>query len=148
MGIPIFLAGDERLAGPWSSFMLHRPKATIGGETQLDASALQRLIVSLKGAGHPDVPALRKVLEKLEADEARTTAIYADRTPLHAVEVSALKAPETVLDAEEAVTKGIAHRVEAFELPSGHSLVSCGSPNLSLTVTTPPRRATTTSTAL
>ncbi len=140
MGVGIYLAGDERVAGPYSSFLLHRPTWTVG-ETPLDADELKRLIAPLEQTEHPDVPELKERLDKLEADEARTAAIYQDRTPLGLDEVRGLKDRATILSADEAVATGIVHRVEPFQLPSAHSLVACGNPGLTFggVVTTVPQ---------
>jgi ATP-dependent Clp protease, protease subunit len=105
MGIPIFLAGDERLAGPECEFHLHRACFTAEAGKQFD------------------IPLLKARLAMLEADEQRTRAIYEDRTPLTGDEVEALKAAETSMGAHEAAGHRIVHEVKAFAVPPGVSLV-------------------------
>ena len=110
MGVPIYLAGEERLAGPQCQFLLHRAAFT--------AEAGKRF----------DIPLLRERLAGLEADEQRTRGIYEDRTSLTRTEIESLKDAETVMGAQEAVGHGIAHRVRPFVIPPGQSLVPIGQP--------------------
>jgi ATP-dependent Clp protease, protease subunit len=110
MGIPIYLAGEERLAGPQCEFLLHRPTFT-----------------ALPGKEF-DIPLLRERIAMLEADEQRTRAIYEDRTPLTSAEIDALKDAGTTMGAHEAVGHGIAHSVKPFAIPPGHSLIMIGQP--------------------
>jgi ATP-dependent Clp protease, protease subunit len=108
MGIPIFLAGDERRAGPECEFLLHRAAFTAEAGKQFD------------------IPLLKERLAMLEADEQRTRAIYEDRTSLTGEQVEALKAAETSMGAHEAAGHGIVHQVTAFAVPPGVSLVMIG----------------------
>jgi ATP-dependent protease ClpP protease subunit len=108
MGVPIFLAGEERLAGPECEFLLHRATFT-----------------ALAGKEF-DIPLLKERLAMLEADEQRTRAIYEDRTPLSGAEVEALKAAETSMGAQEAAGHGIVHEVKPFAVPPGVSMVMVG----------------------
>lgn len=108
MGIPIYLAGEERLAGPQCEFLLHRPSFTAVAGKEFD------------------VPLLRERIAMLEANEQRTRAIYEDRTPLTGTEIDALKDSKTVMGAHEAVGHGIAHNVKPFEIPPGQSLIMIG----------------------
>jgi ATP-dependent protease ClpP protease subunit len=110
MGIPLYLAGEVRRAGPQCQFSFHRPSITVEAEQALD------------------VPALDELRAALEADEQRTRTVYEDRTPLAGAEIDALKATEAVLGAEEAVGHGIAHEVQPFALPPGQGLVMVGQP--------------------
>lgn len=108
MGVPIFLAGEERLAGPECEFLLHRATFTAQAGKEFD------------------IPLLEARLAMLEADEQRTRAIYEDRTPLTGPQVEALKAADTSMGAQEAMGHGIVHEVKAFELPPGVSMVMVG----------------------
>ncbi len=110
MGVPIYLAGEERLAGPQCQFLLHR--------AAFIAEAGKRF----------DIPLLRERLAGLEADEQRTRSIYEDRTSLTRPEIESLKDAETVMGAQEAVGHGIAHAVKRFVIPPGQSLVPIGQP--------------------
>jgi ATP-dependent protease ClpP protease subunit len=110
MGIPLYLAGEIRRAGPQCQFSFHRPAITVAAEQALD------------------VPTLNALRAALETDEQRTRTVYEDRTPLSGAEIDALKETEAVLGAEEAVGHGIAHEVEPFALPPGQSLVVLGKP--------------------
>jgi ATP-dependent protease ClpP protease subunit len=110
MGIPLYLAGEIRRAGPLCRFSFHRPAITVTAEQALD------------------VPTLNALKAALETDEQRTRTVYKDRTPLTGAEIDALKETEAVLGAEEAIGHGIAHEVEPFAIPSGRSLVVLGRP--------------------
>jgi ATP-dependent Clp protease protease subunit len=88
MGVPIYLAAEERLAGPHCQFLLHRAAFT--------AEAGKRF----------DLPLLRERIASLEADEQRTRAVYEDQTSLTRSEIESLKDAETVLGAHEAVGYG------------------------------------------
>jgi ATP-dependent protease ClpP protease subunit len=110
VGIPIYLAGDVRLAGPYCRFLMHRPSLTVQSNTALDT------------------PALRELTARLEAYEKRTRAVYEDRTVLPTQSIDALKGASAEIGAREAIAMGIAHRVESLVIPPGYGLHIVGDP--------------------
>lgn len=110
MGIPIYLAGNERLAGPQCQFLLHRASFTAEGGKRFD------------------IPLLNERIAMLEANEQRTRAVYEERTSLTRAEIESLKGAETAMGAHEAVGHGIAHAVKPFVIPPNQALVPIGQP--------------------
>jgi ATP-dependent Clp protease protease subunit len=110
MGVPIYLAGEERLAGPACEFLLHRATFTAQEGKEFD------------------IPLLEERLAMLEANEQRTRSVYEDRTPLTGAQVDALKAADTAMGAHEAMGHGIVHEIRPFEVPPGVSMVMIGQP--------------------
>ncbi len=110
MGVSIYMAGEERLAGPQCQFLLH--PATFTAE-----------------AGKVfDVKLLRERIAMLEADDQRERAILESRTTLTSPEIQALVDAGTKMGAEEAVGCGITHAVAPFVIPPGQSLTMIGDP--------------------
>lgn len=108
IGIVIYLAGDERIAGPRCRFQMHRPTVKFSEEADLD------------------IPSLQAQISGLEAHEARVRAVYEDRTHLDRTEIDNLRGSSANLGAGEAVSHGIAHAVSPYTVPSGHTLKEIG----------------------
>ncbi len=114
MGIPIFLAGDTRVAEPQSLFALHRPGVEVEG--------IYRNAPELRAFG------LYEEAETVELAEQKTRMVYQERTPLTQATIDALKAANSKLGAHEAVLRGIAHQIGWMPRPQGQSLVRLDQP--------------------
>jgi len=99
IGVALYLAGEERLACPGSTFVLH-------GVT-FEAYAGQLF----------DAAGLRERRESVLADEAKINAILGERTSLDAERLQRVAESEQTMGAEQAVEDGVAHRIEEIEIP-------------------------------
>jgi len=98
MGMAIYLAGDERIVGPQATFMLH-PSAN-----RFQAGELVGVV------------ALRQIISNLEASDAREASILEDRTSMSTDDAKAMVEATTVLNADQAVSVGVAHEIKLLEI--------------------------------
>jgi ATP-dependent protease ClpP protease subunit len=98
MGIAVYLAGDERRTGPQATFLLH-PAAHI----------------CQAGEQHP-VSSLRQIITNLEASDARERSILEERASMQPDQAKALVETTTMLNAEQAVSDGLAHEIRMLEV--------------------------------
>lgn len=106
IGVPVYLAGEERLTCSHSSFMLH------GATNEVPAG-------QAFGAKW-----FREQHDSLLSGEGRTNAILAERTKLTDAELAERSETEQTMDANAAVDCGIAHRVENVDIPEGAFVVT------------------------
>jgi Protease subunit of ATP-dependent Clp proteases len=99
IGVPVYLAGEERIACPHSHFMLHGATSQVPAQQDFGAKWF------------------REQHDSLLAGEARTNAILADRTNLSDDELAVRSETEQTLDADAAVEHGIAHKIEDVNIP-------------------------------
>lgn len=102
VGITIFLGGKERLAAPSARFLFH--------------GATQPVV-----AGLIELPFTRSVLASMEGQGRRLAAVVAARTKISLKEAENLYNSGTpiVMYADEALEKGIVHRIEEPRIPVG-----------------------------
>jgi ATP-dependent Clp protease, protease subunit len=105
IGVTVYLAGDERLACPHSTFMLH-PVTIPAPPGPLDSRFL--------GDRH------RYVTSTAE----RINSILHEQTNLSAEDTARSAEDEDVKDAKAAVEVGIAHRVEEIKMVEGAPLLT------------------------
>lgn len=98
IGVAVYLAGEERLTCPNSSFHLH------GVTTTVDEGDYQ-------------AKWFREQHDTALATERKINAILAERTSLSETELAAFAETEETKDAAEAVEVGIADRIEDVEIP-------------------------------
>jgi ATP-dependent protease ClpP protease subunit len=106
IGNAIFLAGEERLACPQSTFMFHGAAFTVPAEFTCDEKFLRERLASLK------------------ADHERIAAIIEQRSTLTAAQIKPLFVEEQTKDATYAVGAGIVHEVKDVEIPAGAPVIS------------------------
>jgi ATP-dependent Clp protease protease subunit len=106
IGNAIFLAGEERLAAPHSTFMFHG----VG----IDAQAGTRL----------EEKTLREALAGLLADQRRIADIIAERTDLNTEQIEPLFREASTKDAAFAIGCGIVHEIADVEIPAGAPVVA------------------------
>ncbi len=104
IGNAIFLAGQERLACPHSTFMFHGA-AFNGGNAIFDAKATKERLDSLK------------------ADQARISSIITSRSSLTASVVAGYFRGAKVLTAQDALHHGVATGVQDIAIPTGAPVV-------------------------
>jgi ATP-dependent Clp protease, protease subunit len=99
IGVAVYLAGDERLAAPDSTFLLHG--------------------VTNEPPGGQAFPAkwFREQHDSILGSEKKINAILAERTKLTENRLAKASEEETTTDADQAVKDGIAHRVELVDIP-------------------------------
>jgi len=99
----LFLAGEERIAGPAARFMLHPltwdMKSQFNDREMTEARA------------------------QLGFDVARFVDIYKERTSLSAAQIDQLEHGTLFLDANEALQAGLVQRVEPFRIAPGSEIV-------------------------
>ena len=99
----LFLAGEERIAGPAARFMLHP------------------LTWDMKGPFNDrDMTEARA---ELGYDIVRFVDIYKERTSLSAAQIDQLQHGKLFLDANEALKAGLVQRVEPFRIAPGSEIV-------------------------
>ena len=106
IGNAVFLAGEERLACPHSTFMFHGVAAGFPPGSQFEAKQL------------------RERLDNIKADELRIGSIIEQRTNLTHRQVAALFREARTKDAAQAVGAGIVHQIEDVKIPPGSPIVS------------------------
>lgn len=98
----VFLAGEERLAVPHSTFMFHG------------------VAFELTGNINADQPFLKDKLESIDADHKKMASIINERAKFDGVEdIMALFFAQATKDAEYALTHGIVHKIEHHQIPPG-----------------------------
>jgi ATP-dependent protease ClpP protease subunit len=106
VGNVVFLAGEERLACPHSTFMFHGVAWPANEGEQLTRGVL------------------RERTDGLLADEKRIGSIIRERTNLRAADVDALFSEAKTKDATEAVSGGIVHEIKDVQIPPGIPIFS------------------------
>jgi ATP-dependent protease ClpP protease subunit len=106
IGNAVFLAGEERLACPHSTFMFHG----VG----FDLAPGQRLEEKL----------LRERLDSVLADQKRIAAIIEERSSLSAEEIEPLFREAQTKDAAYAVRVGLVDQIQDVEIPPGGPVIS------------------------
>lgn len=89
----IFMAGDERIASPYCTFLFHNAWTTVTG----------------------NAAALRTEADNLDTITDQSKALYLDKTALLPEELDALMAEERFLTPEEALEIGFATEIEGAE---------------------------------
>lgn len=97
-GVTAYLGGDKRIVYSTGTFMIHRSHATF------------------QGANSDDVQAR---IASLVMDDKRTEAILANHLNLTAAQAEIHRSHDLWLDADEAVTAGLAHEKGEFWVPKG-----------------------------
>jgi ATP-dependent Clp protease protease subunit len=105
IGVTVYLAGDERLACPHSTFMLH-PVTIPAPPGSLDSRFL--------GDRHRYV----------NSTAERINSILHEQTNLSTEDTAKSAEGEDVKDAKAAVQSGIAHRIEEIEIEAGAPLLT------------------------
>lgn len=98
IGVAVYLAGEERIACPHSSFLLH------GVTNQTDGQAY--------GAKW-----FREQHDSILVSETKINAVLAERTALTEGQLATFSESEQTKDANAAVEDGIAHRIEDVVIP-------------------------------
>lgn len=101
IGVAIYVAGEERLTCANGTFLLHGVTNTPPPNQPFGAKWF------------------RETHDGILADEARINSILAERTSLTAEQLAAHAETERKIDAETALTDGIAHRIEDIDIPQG-----------------------------
>lgn len=104
----VFLAGEERIATPISSFMIHRPTQDLPHAAEF-------------GRFH-----LALLARELECDEEFIKDIFLQRTKLTEGEVISMLSEGRRLRPQEALTAGIVSRIELFAPPLGSHVQTIG----------------------
>jgi ATP-dependent Clp protease protease subunit len=99
IGNAIFLAGEERYACEYSTFMFHGV-AWNGGNLPIDAKTT------------------KERLDAVKADEARTGRIISDRSNLTEAQVRAFYKQARTMTAQDALGAGIVHDVRDVAVPA------------------------------
>jgi ATP-dependent Clp protease protease subunit len=99
IGVAVYLAGDERLACPHSTFLLHGVTNEVPPNQAFGAKWF------------------REQHDNMLASEKKINAILADRTKLTEKQLARFAETEQTKDAEAAVKNGIAHRIEDIDIP-------------------------------
>jgi ATP-dependent protease ClpP protease subunit len=106
IGNAVFLAGEQRLACPHSTFMFHGVASPVMAGEQLSRGAL------------------KERTDGVLADEKRIGAIIRERTKLRASDVEALFNETQTKDATYAVGAGIVHEIKDVQIPVGTPIFS------------------------
>lgn len=99
IGVALYLAGEERLTCPNATFLTHAVTHTPPPNQPFGAKWF------------------RETHDGILADETRINAILAERTSLTPEQLAASAETERKIDAETAVTDGIAHRIQDIDIP-------------------------------
>jgi ATP-dependent Clp protease, protease subunit len=99
IGVAVYLAGEERIAAPNSTFLLHGVTNQVPGEQQLSAKWF------------------REQHDSIVSSERKINAILAERTSLDEEQLALCSETEQTKDAGAAVKDGIAHRIEPISIP-------------------------------
>lgn len=102
----VFVAGQERVAAPHSTFMFHEPT------------------ISASEGEEYNVKNLRELAAQLESNGNRNRRILEERTGMSRNEINALKRRTRTLNADEAVAAGLADRIDELVIPPGALTVS------------------------
>lgn len=107
IGNAVFLAGEQRLACPHSTFMFHGVQAGFQPPiSQLDAKRM------------------RESLGNIDADELRISSIIEQRSKLNESEIKDFFREAHTMDATEAVSSGIVHEVTDVDIPAGSPVIA------------------------
>ncbi len=101
IGNTVFLAGEERMASPATSFLLHGVSLNISVNLQMSRAQLKELS------------------SQLEKDELRIETITSSRTKLDKHQLAKFFATGRSLSPDEAKTSGIVTGIKEFEIPNG-----------------------------
>lgn len=101
IGVAVYLAGEERITCSNSTFLTHAVSNTPPPNQSFGAKWF------------------RETHDNILADEGRINAILAERTSLTTDQLAASAENERQIDAEAAVSDGIAHRIEDIDVPEG-----------------------------
>jgi len=102
----IFLAGQERLAAPHSTFMFHGVRYDILANTS------------------GDLPFYTNRVGLINADHKKMASIIKDRTKFDSVDdVMALFSSQATKEADYALAHGIVHKIEHHQIPNGSRVV-------------------------
>jgi ATP-dependent Clp protease, protease subunit len=104
IGNAIFLAGEERYACPHSTFMFHGVARDFNGR------------LSAKEA--------REIMGSLLADEARISSIVEQRSKLSQADIQAFFGEARTMNAEGAVSAGIADHIKDARIPQGATMIT------------------------
>lgn len=104
IGNVVFLAGDQRVASPSSTFMFHGVGWTVGAPTTLDTKAV------------------REISHQLDVLTTRIKSIIASCTTVPGVELDDLFLNASTKDANYAKLKGIAHDIGDPLIPNPKAL--------------------------
>jgi ATP-dependent Clp protease protease subunit len=101
IGLVVYLAGEQRIACPHTTFMLHGvamqvPTPTAFFERNFNES-----------------------LARLKADQERIKGIYSERSKIALDEAEGLFLKESTLGTDDAVARGIVHEVRQLSIPAG-----------------------------
>lgn len=105
IGNAIFLAGEERIACPHSTFMFHGAGADVQNARMEEKN-------------------LREMLDSILADQVRIGTIIQERTTIDADEARELFREARTKDANFALAKGIVTKIEDVKIAPGAPIVS------------------------
>jgi ATP-dependent Clp protease protease subunit len=98
----IFLAGQERLAVPHSTFMFHGVRYEVAANTS------------------GDLPFYMNRVELINADHKKMASIIKERATFDTVdEIMALFTSQATKEADYALAHGIVHKIEHHQIPAG-----------------------------
>ncbi len=106
IGNAIFLAGDNRIACPHSTFMFHGVSFNTTGSINIDQRMAQQ------------------ILDGILADQKRIGSIMVERTNINATEAADLFKEAGTKDATYAATKGIVSDIRDVNIPTGSPIFS------------------------
>lgn len=106
IGNAIFLAGDERIACPHSTFMFHG----VGFDAMEGTHFAEQL--------------LRERLDGILADQKRIAGIIEDRTNLSTEQIEPLFREAQTKDSAYAVSTGFVHEIQDVEIPEGSPVIA------------------------
>lgn len=101
IGNMVFLSGENRIASPATSFLLHGVSMRIMGNAQLAKANI------------------KEMLSQVEQDEARIETITSDRTSLTKAKLASFFKAGKSLSPTEAKKYGIVTSIQEFEVPDG-----------------------------
>ncbi|MGE0031214.1 MAG: ATP-dependent Clp protease proteolytic subunit [Steroidobacteraceae bacterium] len=104
IGNAIFLAGDERLACPHSTFMFHGVGFDCAAPTRIEQKNAQELLGGIL------------------ADQTRIANVIAERTQIDVAEAADLFKEARTKDAAYAATKGIVSGIRDVNIPPGSAI--------------------------
>jgi ATP-dependent protease ClpP protease subunit len=101
IGTVVYLAGEHRFTCPQATFMLHGVSFTAPPMSQFFEKNLKERLASI------------------QADHERIKAIYNERAGIDPDRAEAIFLGESTMNAIESVTNGLAHGIQAVQIPAG-----------------------------
>ena len=101
IGTVIYLAGERRFVCPQATFMLHGVSFTAPPMSQFFEKTLKERLASI------------------QADHERIKAIYNERAGIDPERAEEIFLGESTMNAAESVANGLAHGIEAVQIPAG-----------------------------